>query len=58
MSDIDDLVAAADRLCASLEKASQNEKKFNDDICHEFQKMSRDTRKMSDDLKYIREELC
>ena len=58
MNDLQELIYAADKLCASLEKASQNEKKFSDDICHELQKMSRESRKMASSLKNIKEELC
>ncbi len=32
MSDIDDLIATADRLCDSLEKAANSEARYNSDL--------------------------
>lgn len=55
MTAIQELIESADRLCASLDLASQNEKKFCDSICHEFERMSWETLRMANDLKQIKE---
>lgn len=58
MTEIEELIATADRLCANLDKASENEKKFCYDICHELERMSWETYRLSNDLKIIKEATC
>ncbi len=52
---IEELVRSADNLCASLEEASRNEKKFCDDVRCQFHKMNAENVKISTDLKQIKE---
>jgi hypothetical protein len=53
MTNIEELIQSADRLCASLEIASQNEKAFCDVILNELERMSYETYKISNNLKQI-----
>jgi hypothetical protein len=55
MSALIDLIATADHLCNSLEKASENEKKFCYDICQELEQMSWETYKMMNALQEIKD---
>lgn len=52
---IEELIQTADRLCASLDLASQNEKKFCDPICLELERMSWETMRLVNDLRQIKE---
>ena len=57
MTAIEELIASADRLCASLDTASQNEKKFCGTVCNELERMSWETLRITNDLKQIKEYL-
>jgi len=52
-TNIQELIEATDRLCASLDAASQNEQKFCDTVLMELERMSWETLKISTDLKQI-----
>jgi hypothetical protein len=52
---IEELIQTADRLCASLDQASQNEKKFCDNICDQLERMSWETMRLVNDLRQIQE---
>jgi hypothetical protein len=54
MTNIEELVAAADKLCATLEKAAQDEMQFSYTICNELERMSWETFKMANQLKTLR----
>lgn len=58
MNDLDELIATADKLCARLDKAAENEKKFCYDICYELEILSWETLKITNDIKSIKERLC
>lgn len=53
MTDLQDLIQSADKLCASLDKAAANDKKFCDEICIELERMAWNTFKIKNDLKKI-----
>ena len=55
MTNIEELIQVTNNLCATLDKASQDEKMFCQDICHEFERMSWETMRMSNDIKQIKE---
>lgn len=55
MNELDELIATAEKLCESLDKASENEKKLCLDICHNLEILSWETLKITNDLKQIRE---
>lgn len=57
MNELDELIATADKLCATLDKAAENEKKFCYNVCHELERMSWEALRMSNDIKLIREEM-
>lgn len=52
-----DLVDAAEKLCNSLEIASQNELRFCYDLCLELERMSWEALRMRNDLIAIKEDL-
>ncbi len=52
---LQELIEAADRLCNNLDIASQNEKKFCDNICMRLEQFSWEAFKMSNELKEIKE---
>jgi len=55
MTPLQELIAAADKLSASLELSAQNEKKFCLDVCIELERMSWETMRLANDLKQIKE---
>lgn len=55
MNTLNELIDLANRLCENLDKASQNEKKFNTNVCLEFEKLSWETYRMLNDIKSIKE---
>lgn len=52
---LDELVESADRLCESLEIASQNEKKFCQDICLALEGYSYEVYKLANGIREIKE---
>jgi hypothetical protein len=55
MTDLEMLIQTADNLCSNLEKASMNEKAFNDKVTMELERFSWDMYRMANDLKKIQE---
>lgn len=55
MTDLEQLVKAADNLCNTLEKASQEDRRFNDGICEILERYSWDCYKMKNHLNEIKE---
>ena len=55
MNEMEELIAAAERLCNSLDKSAQNEKKFCHNVCHQLELLSWETLKIKNDLKYLKE---
>jgi hypothetical protein len=55
MTNIQELIESADHLCASLDKAAQDEKRFCNQVLHELERMSWETLRMANDLKHIKE---
>lgn len=58
MNDLDELIEIANKLCNTLDKASENEKKFCYNVCDQLERMSWESFRMANDLKYIKENLC
>lgn len=57
MNDLDELIEVTASLCRTLDLASQNEKKFCQDLCIELERMSWNALCMSNDLQNIKENL-
>ena len=57
MTDIEELIESANKLCTSLDTLSQNEKRFNDNLLTAFERMSWEIYKQVNDLKEIQEYL-
>jgi hypothetical protein len=55
MSDLDELIESANRLCNNLDRAAENEKKFCQDICLQLERYSWDVYRMANNFKEIRE---
>ncbi len=55
MTSLEELIEAANKLCSSLDIASNNEKTFSYNICHELERMSWETLRLANDLKLIKE---
>lgn len=55
MTNIEELMASAERLCASLDEAASNEKKFCHNVLNELERMSWEALRISNDLKQIKE---
>jgi hypothetical protein len=55
MTQLDELIETADRLCKSLEKAAESEKIFCQDICHALEMYSWETYKMANAIREIKE---
>lgn len=55
MSELEQLIAIADRLCNNLDIAAQNEKKYTNNICLELERMNWETLRLMNDLKEIKE---
>ncbi len=53
MSDLQDLIDSADRLCASLDKAAENEKMFCYNTCLELERYSWEMCRMSNEIKEL-----
>lgn len=54
MTALDELIAIADKLCNTLEKAAENEKKFCDDVRLELERYSWEVFRMKNDLTEIK----
>lgn len=54
MSELDELIRVTNSICENLNKCSQNEKKFCDDICHELERMTQNMEQMKRDLISIK----
>ena len=55
MSELEQLVEAATKLSNSLEKASENEKKFCVDLCLELERYSWETYRIANNIKELKE---
>jgi hypothetical protein len=55
MTNLDELRASADKLCASLDAAASNEEKFCYNVLNELERMSWEALRISNDLKQIKE---
>jgi hypothetical protein len=51
MTDLEELIATADKLCATLEKAANDEKRFCADLCLKFEVMSWEAWRSANDLR-------
>jgi len=50
---LEELIKSADKLCASLEEAANNEKMFCSDICLELERYSWDVYKMTNHIREL-----
>ena len=55
MSNLDELISTADRLCKTLEESAENENKFCYDLCIELEKYSHQVYKMMNNIKELKE---
>jgi hypothetical protein len=55
MSNLEELRVSAERLCASLDEAANNEKKFCHNVLNELERMSWEALRISNDIKEIME---
>lgn len=55
MTNIEELMMVADKLCHSLDRIANNEKKFCHNVSNELERMTRETLILSNDLKQIKE---
>ena len=55
MVNIQTLIETTEKLCSTLDSASQNERQFSLNVCMELEKMSWEMFRMSNDLKQIKE---
>lgn len=55
MTDLEELIEVADRLCNRLEKAASDEKKFSLDLCLQFERQSWEMFKLCNEIKELRE---
>ncbi len=53
MTDLEELVACAERLCSRLEIAAQDEKLFCDDMCLQLERYSWEVYRMANSIKEI-----
>ena len=58
MTELDELIATADKFCANLDKIAQNEKKYCVEMCYQLEILSYETLKIMNDIKSIKENLC
>lgn len=56
MSDLEEIIEIANRICERLDRISENEKKICTDVSLQIEKWSWDIYKMSNDLKTIKDE--
>lgn len=57
MSNIEDLISSADKLCESLDSISRSEKKFCHNLSFQLERVSWDALCICNDLKKIKEHL-
>ena len=55
MNDLDELIRAADSLCATLEKAAANEKMFCHNVQLVFERYSWEVYKMKNDIAELKQ---
>lgn len=55
MTNLEELIETTNRLCANLEKAANDEKRFCVDICLRLEQMSWEMYRAANDLKMIKE---
>jgi hypothetical protein len=55
MNDLQELINIAEKLCNSLDKSLENEKRFTDDIALHIEKMNWEACRMMNDLKEIKQ---
>ncbi len=55
MTALEELVEAANKLCISLEKAAENEKKFCQDLCLELERYAWETHRMTNGIRELKE---
>jgi hypothetical protein len=55
MSDLDDLIMTVNKLCLNLDRVSEQEKFFSDNIRCELERMCWESLRMANDLKQIKE---
>jgi hypothetical protein len=55
MSELEQLIAVANRLCDNLDKAADNERKFSDNVREMFDHYSWEAYRMMNQLKEIKE---
>jgi len=55
MDHIAELIKSADKLCATMDEALRNEKKFCQDIAYEIERMNFETLRIRNDLVNIKE---
>lgn len=55
MTNLEELIETTNRLCANLEKAANDEKRFCVDICLRLEQMSWEMYRTANDLKTIKE---
>ena len=58
MSDLDELIETANKLCAKLDMAAENEKKYCHEMCYQLDILSYETLKIINDIKTMKETLC
>jgi hypothetical protein len=57
MTDLEELIQTADRLCKNLDMIAQNEKKYTTNICIELERYSWEMYRMRNELNEIKEYL-
>ncbi len=57
MSNIEDLIASAEKLCKSLDSITRSEKKFYHNLSFQLERVSWDALCISNDLKQIKKNL-
>lgn len=55
MTDLEELIASAERLCNSLDASAENEKAFSLNVCAALERFSWDMLRMSNDLRQIKD---
>lgn len=55
MTDLEELIRSADRLCKSLDDCAKNDRAFSDNVCHDLERMSWETMRLTNDLRQIKD---